>query len=203
MWLLRSSSAKKINKPFDHKGPIHSVSPSASLFLSFSPSPLHLSLLVSPRSSPFFFNRLPFMWVSSLSFLSLYLIFKCILQLWRKRQRSGREAGIIRPAGGQTHRQAQRQRHRQGAPYSTNTVVVQSGGAQHGKCLHHSVFGTKTRGGDSGENFSPSGHFFAVTNTPAASSRLDNRACVRVFSYAYRWSWCENRPPFPITVLLL
>lgn len=35
MWLLRSSSAKKINKPFDHKGPIHSVSPSASLFLSF------------------------------------------------------------------------------------------------------------------------------------------------------------------------
>lgn len=32
MWLLRNLSAKKINKPFDHKGPIHSLGPQAHSF---------------------------------------------------------------------------------------------------------------------------------------------------------------------------
>lgn len=79
------------------------------------------------------------MWVSSLSFffLSFDLISKCVLLLWL-RDKSSRETDIIRPARGQTDGRTDGRRHRQGPPYSTNTVMVQSRGTQHGKCLHHS-----------------------------------------------------------------
>lgn len=41
VWLLRNLSAKKINKPFDHKGPIHSLTLrlTLSFCLSFTPPP--------------------------------------------------------------------------------------------------------------------------------------------------------------------
>lgn len=65
MWLLRSSSAKKINKPFDHKGPIHSLPhPSASLFLSLS-----LPLSPSPSTYPWSFFS------SALLFRPLFFFF--------------------------------------------------------------------------------------------------------------------------------
>lgn len=79
--------------------------------------------------------------------------------------------------------------------------MVPSRGTQHGKCLHHSIFSTKH---DQGlwRKLSPRAAqtFSAVTNTLAASLSLFCCVCESVFSYAYRWSWCEKASP--ITVLL-
>lgn len=174
MWLLRSSSAKKINKPFDHKGPIHSLSPSASLFLSLSLSlsPLPPPLIHGSFSSALLcFFKFFYCCPSSHSFFIFLSYPQVCPPALAERQEQQRDRH--HPTSQGADRQTDGHRHRQGPPYSTNTVMVQSRGTQHGKCLHHSVFCTKTRTGTREKNF-PLRPLSAVTNTLAASFRLDN-----------------------------
>lgn len=193
----------------------HSLS--LTLFLSFSPSlplPLPLSMVVSPQlSSP------------DLYFLSIFLLLKplhvslvpplstffSILSThlsscfdWKtraaERQTSEeRQTDIIWPARGQTDRQTETQTR--ASLFHKHTVMLQSRGTRHGKCLHHSIFSTKHEQGLRRKLSPPATQTFsAVTDTLAASFRLYDCVCESVFSYAYRWGWCEKASP--ITVLL-
>ncbi len=215
MWLLKSSSAKKINKPFDHKGPIHSLSLSASLFLSFSPPHPPPTLILGSFSStllswPLFFIHFPSFKTSprvalpSIFNFLLYLIYTSIILLWLN-DKSIRETDLHRETDRHhlTSQGADRQTETQtrASLFHKHTVMLQSRGTRHGKCLHRSIFSTKHEQGLRRKVSPPATQTFsAVTNIHWLPHSDSTTVCVSVFSYAYRWGWCEKASP--ITVLL-
>lgn len=172
VWLLRNLSAKKINKPFDHKGPIHSLT--LRLTLSFSlphpPSPHSTSpwsfLLGRLYRSLLFLD--PFLDPYRLSFLLLKeKKEQQVTTWWARGQRDGRPSG---------------QAGAQGLLYFTGT------GTWHGKFPHHS---TEL---DQGLQHNPPP--IKIFCHAHASCLISNkRAFVRVFSYACECSWCEKAIP--------
>lgn len=171
MRLLRSSSAKKINKSFDHKGPFHSL----TLFLSFSPSlplPLYVSLVSPPLTSIFsYFKNLSMCFFSQYSTKpSIFLSSRdCASSPTGRRTHSSDQPGADRQTETQTRASLF---HKHGA-------VVRSRGTRHGKCLHHSVCSTKhERGGNAA--LRPLKHFLL-----SRIHKLPLLLSATVFSYAY------------------
>lgn len=178
VWLLRNLSAKKINKPFDHKGPIHSLTLMRTLAfcLSLTPPPPHFSLVISPwpsLSQSALFRFLPFI-------LHQYVCF------WKKKNNKSwpdepRDRGMDGQAGRPVHKD----------------FFISQGGSMTWKIsssLHITWSGTSAQS-------PPHTPLFKIFSHAHASCLISNkRAFVRVFSYACECS-CVKRPSSPITLL--
>lgn len=195
MWLLKSSSAKKINKSFNHKGPIHSLS-LCSVFLSLSPSPLYLSLVVL-LSSPdlYFFINVPALKTSSLN-INLFFLLSTHPRpsFWFDRK--------TRAAVRQTDRHhltsrghTDRQKHKQGPPYSTNIQSWSRAGEHDMENVFITPSAAQNTNRVAGKLFPAATQTLcAVTNTLAAPFTVLQCVflCIRV-------GWCEKASP--VTVL--